>query len=523
MKNLEQGKIGARSYRDIRWQLFILGFFRFSEALAWTSIFPYVFLMIKSLLPENETQAARAAALASSVVALFTFGEFLMGLPWAKVSDRIGRKWTLMIGAVGGIISALGFGLSRSLSVALAARVFGGLINPNVGVISACVGELVKGDIDEGKAYSVVPFLRALGGLIGPVLGGWLADPVKSMPSIFSRGSMWEKYPYLLPNLIVALCLACSGLLGFFFLEETHPHLQSRRDIGLEVFRWVSRTTKKAMGTLSRVNVSLYMALPSSGEDAIPLDHIRDVELNSDEENTEPAEDEALTLELPLRNTYTPQVILQILAASILAFHKVSSDVIIPIFLGKDYDSGSTPSTPSTPDSRKREVFKFTVGFGMSPVGISNVLLSQAVVAIIAQVLIVPKVISRWGALKSFRWAAVIFPWLYCLTPFTARVTHPLSTVCMLVDIWIKGVLANLGYVGSNILLTKTSPSRLHLATINGAAASASCLARSIGAAVSGSMFRVGLQDGVIGLPFWTLSAIAGVGSVLSFFLRDEP
>jgi MFS family permease len=107
--------------------------------------------MMQSFLPANSpTREANAAALASLTVALFTLGEFVMGVVWAKVSDRIGRKPTLMIGVVGGCVSALAFGLSSSLGMALAARAFGGLINPNVGVTSACVGEMVKRKRDQG-------------------------------------------------------------------------------------------------------------------------------------------------------------------------------------------------------------------------------------------------------------------------------------------------------------------------------------------------------------------------------------
>jgi MFS family permease len=104
-----------------------------------------------------------------------------MGIVWAKVSDRIGRKPTLMVGVVEASISALTFGCSTSLWMALTARAFGGLVNPNVGVISACVEELVKrkehqgksSDLEltssdttsyfAGKAFSVVRFLRGVG------------------------------------------------------------------------------------------------------------------------------------------------------------------------------------------------------------------------------------------------------------------------------------------------------------------------------------------------------------------------
>lgn len=58
-----------------------------------------------------------------------------------------------MIGVVCGAASALAFGLSRSLGVALVARAFGGLTNPNVGVVSSCVGELVKDKKDQGMLY----------------------------------------------------------------------------------------------------------------------------------------------------------------------------------------------------------------------------------------------------------------------------------------------------------------------------------------------------------------------------------
>lgn len=109
--------------------------------------------MMKSFLPADGNQAAQAAVLASSTVSLFTFGEFLTGVPWAKVSDRIGRKRTLMVGVVCGAASALAFGLSKSLGIALVARAFGGLTNPNVGVVSSCVGELVKDKKDQGMLY----------------------------------------------------------------------------------------------------------------------------------------------------------------------------------------------------------------------------------------------------------------------------------------------------------------------------------------------------------------------------------
>ncbi|KAK2787218.1 hypothetical protein FQN52_007307 [Onygenales sp. PD_12] len=452
-----------RGYSRIRGQLIILGLFRFSEALAWSTIFPYAFFMMQSFLPASPSRDAKAAAFASTTVALFTFGEFLMSVAWAKASDRFGRKPTLMTGVVGGCASALAFGVSGSLGMAMAARAFGGLVNPNVGVISACVGELVERKGDQGRAFSVVPFLRGLGSLVGPVIGGHLADPVKTMPSIFHVGSIWETYPYLLPNLIVALFIAGSGILGLFLLEETHPKFRDNGQILRgNITSWIRGMVKALRG---QADDEKYTAL-SSTEDEIELPSRADVEHAGAEEDVSLSSVSSQQTDTSSPSAWSKQVILQILAVSILAFHKVSSDVIIPIFLATD----AVPSKDSSNEHKRNS--KFRAGFGMASPGISNILLSQAIVAIIAQVLIVPWVISRWGPLKSFRWTLFCFPWLYCFTPFTASLLSPFSTITILLDLWIKGFLVNIGYVASAILVTNTSPALIHLATINGAAAS---------------------------------------------------
>jgi hypothetical protein len=77
-------------------------------------------------------------------VDLFIFGEFLTSMIWAKVNDCLGREPTLIIGVLGASISTRAFGQSANPWMALGARAFGELVNPNVGVVSACVRGLIK-------------------------------------------------------------------------------------------------------------------------------------------------------------------------------------------------------------------------------------------------------------------------------------------------------------------------------------------------------------------------------------------
>ena len=67
------------------------------------------------------------------------------------------------------------------------------------------------------------------GVIIGPILGGLLADPVASYPKLFGENSVyggedgvwWMKHwPYALPNLLSAIFLFWSAVGVVFGLEE---------------------------------------------------------------------------------------------------------------------------------------------------------------------------------------------------------------------------------------------------------------------------------------------------------------
>lgn len=67
------------------------------------------------------------------------------------------------------------------------------------------------------------------------MIGGALARPVRAFPSIFAPGSLWDHYPYLLPNLFSAVCVFMGVIVGVLFLEETHEEKKHKRDRGVEI------------------------------------------------------------------------------------------------------------------------------------------------------------------------------------------------------------------------------------------------------------------------------------------------
>lgn len=59
-----------------------------------------------------------------------------------------------------------------------------------------------------------------IGSIIGPILGGLLADPAANYPSLFGGVGWLEKYPYAPPNLLSVCFLTVSFLAVIFALEE---------------------------------------------------------------------------------------------------------------------------------------------------------------------------------------------------------------------------------------------------------------------------------------------------------------
>lgn len=217
------------------------------------SIFPYVYHMVSSF---HVTEDDRKIALyAGMVTSAFTFAEFSTGMFWGRVSDWIGRKPVLIMGLVGTAISMILFGFSPSLPVALLARALGGLLNGNIGVLQTVVAEIVTDKEHQPRAYSIMPFMWCMGSIIGPSLGGTLAQPADNYPSWFSKNSLFGRFPFLLPNVVCTSVLILGIVIGFLFLEETHAEKKYRRDVGLEIGQWLlgSRSWRKEFGSHTRL------------------------------------------------------------------------------------------------------------------------------------------------------------------------------------------------------------------------------------------------------------------------------
>lgn len=161
-------------------QMFIICIIRFSEPLAFTSLFPYVYFMIRDfgIAKEEQDISKYSGYLASS----FAFCQFLFAVRWGQLSDRVGRKKILLFGLFGTSISLILFGFSRNFYFALAARCLSGTLNGNIAVLRTMIGEIATERRHQAMAFSTLPLLFNFGSVIGPAIGGskWLTRPGKN-------------------------------------------------------------------------------------------------------------------------------------------------------------------------------------------------------------------------------------------------------------------------------------------------------------------------------------------------------
>jgi hypothetical protein len=72
-------------------------------------------------------------------------------------------------------------------------------------------------------AFATLGFLYAVGSIVGPFLGGVLAQPAKTYPGAFGDIEFFKTYQYFLPCLASALVSVLGFVAGFILLENDKP------------------------------------------------------------------------------------------------------------------------------------------------------------------------------------------------------------------------------------------------------------------------------------------------------------
>ncbi|XP_044462503.1 protein ZINC INDUCED FACILITATOR-LIKE 1-like, partial [Mangifera indica] len=115
------------------------------------------------------------------------------------------------------------FGLSINFWMAIITRFLLGSLNVLLGPIKAYATEVFQEE-HQALGLSTVSTAWGIGLIIGPAIGGFLAQPAAKYPNIFSKESMFGRFPYFLPCLCVSLFALGVTISACWLPETLHMH-----------------------------------------------------------------------------------------------------------------------------------------------------------------------------------------------------------------------------------------------------------------------------------------------------------
>lgn len=101
----------------------------------------------------------------------------------------------------------------------------------------------------QSRAFLLLPMCFNIGVIIGPILGGLLADPAGSYPHTFGGVGWLLKFPYAPPNILSAFFLFMAAVAVFFGLEEVSLPPQNNISWTIIIYSRLSKqyATKKTL------------------------------------------------------------------------------------------------------------------------------------------------------------------------------------------------------------------------------------------------------------------------------------
>ncbi|KAH8669428.1 major facilitator superfamily domain-containing protein [Ilyonectria robusta] len=517
-----------------KWQLIVIAAARITELLSERSQATYMFYQLQSFAPPGEVSDSQAVSQAGVLMASWAAAQSIVAVWWGRAanSPRLGRKGVLLIGLAGTAVSGLGSGFAQSFNQLLLLKVIAGGLNTNLGIMRTMIGETTEPRF-ESKAFLLLPMCLNIGDVLGPLLGGFLADPsvsdsseaTTSNDSSNNSDSSWmSRFPFALPNFICALVILISALMVAFGLDETHPSLtRNGRDRCREMGRWIFKklwTSGVGRGRYERLargddeelaSISMLPEpYPSSGEGnpgRVSLDSTSSSTVTVVTQPTSQFQNNTI-----LPRVMTWRVGLTLLTHFTLMLHLSAFNTITPSFL----------STQRAGTTQNYLNLHLAGGLGLSLYQVGLAVAVLGLIGLSFQLLVYPIITSKISSYMSYRMFLPFSALAYFFLPFIVLLRKDSWVLwpVLLLLFGFQAVSRTFAQPGM-IILINSCGSHPHLrSTIHGMGLSVGSLARILGPIGSGWALRIGLERNMVGGIWWCMAFAVAVNWILLLTLR---
>ncbi|KAL9526613.1 Efflux pump [Sphaerulina musiva] len=198
-------------------QVLVLCYASLAEPVAYFAIFPFINEMLSrnGNLPEEDV-----GFWSGTIESLFSLVQMVLMIFYGRMADRVGRKPILVFSLTGVSIATALFGLSKTLWQMIFFRCLAGVFAGSVVTVRTMLSEITTKET-QGRAFSWYMFTRNMGILVGPLIGGALANPATQYPGAFGKVQFLVDYPYALATFVAGVICLSGTLCSLFFLKET--------------------------------------------------------------------------------------------------------------------------------------------------------------------------------------------------------------------------------------------------------------------------------------------------------------
>ena len=162
--------------------------------------------LIIPILPFFAKHLGASDTMVGVLLASYAACQLVSGPILGRISDRVGRKQTLLVSQAGTMVGFLVLGVAHTLPMLFLSRVIAGSTAGNLTVAQAYITDVTKPE-ERTKAFGLLGVAFGMGFLLGPAIAGWLS----------------RRYGYGVPGLAAAGLSLLSMILTATLLPKRPP------------------------------------------------------------------------------------------------------------------------------------------------------------------------------------------------------------------------------------------------------------------------------------------------------------